>query len=318
MLDLRNLETFLWVSRLGGFRAAAERLNTTQPAISARIAILERDLGARLFDRRARRVVLTAKGSELVDYVEKMLQLRADMLGAIGNPASLRGSLRLGVPETIVHTWLAELVEQISSTYPSVTLDIEVDSTPALREGLLAEKLDLAFLHGKTDDSRLTTAPLCAYPLGWFAGRKVTFPKRALTFKDICRWPIVTFRRESAPHVAIRKMLSGVGMADARIFGSSSIAGTMRMAIDGIGPCVLPYAVVRHEVAAGKLRQLDVPYSVPPIEFFVSYAAKGGNRLAASVAEVATAIAERHLDTRRPDARARPSKVSIGRIQKKN
>lgn len=318
MLDLRNLETFLWVSRLGGFRAAAERLNTTQPAISARIAILERDLGARLFDRRARRVLLTAKGSELIDYAERMLQLRADMLGAIGDPASLRGRLRLGVPETIVHTWLAELVEQISRTYPSVTLDVEVDSTPALREGLLAEKLDLAFLHGKTDDLRLATAPLCAYPLGWFAGRKVTLPKRALTFKDICRWPIVTFRRESAPHIAIRKMLSGAGMADARIFGSSSIAGTMRMAIDGIGPCVLPHAVVRGEVAAGRLRSLDVSYAVPPIEFFVSYAAKGGNRLAESVAEVATAIAARHLDVRAIDKRGRPSKVSIGRIQKKN
>ena len=36
--DLRNIETFVWVARLGGFRLAAEKLNTTQPAISARVA----------------------------------------------------------------------------------------------------------------------------------------------------------------------------------------------------------------------------------------------------------------------------------------
>ena len=51
MIDLRNLETFVWVAQLGGFRSAADKLNTTQPAISARIALLEDELGVKLFDR---------------------------------------------------------------------------------------------------------------------------------------------------------------------------------------------------------------------------------------------------------------------------
>ena len=51
MPDLRNLETFVWVARLGGFRLAAEKLNTTQPAISARVAALEQEFGVRLFER---------------------------------------------------------------------------------------------------------------------------------------------------------------------------------------------------------------------------------------------------------------------------
>ena len=54
MIDLRNIETFFWVATLGGFRAAAEKLSATQPAISQRIASLESDLGVRLFDRDVR------------------------------------------------------------------------------------------------------------------------------------------------------------------------------------------------------------------------------------------------------------------------
>ena len=62
MIDLRNIETFFWVATLGGFRAAAEKLSATQPAISQRIASLESDLGVRLFDRDVRGIKLTARG----------------------------------------------------------------------------------------------------------------------------------------------------------------------------------------------------------------------------------------------------------------
>src|SRR5258708_2113756 len=95
MPDLRNLETFVWVARLGGFRLAAEKLNTTQPAISARVAALEQEFGVRLFERKQRRAALTAKGLELLGYAEQMLQLRTDMVRSVGAAASLRGVLRL-------------------------------------------------------------------------------------------------------------------------------------------------------------------------------------------------------------------------------
>ena len=51
MTDFRSIETFLWVVKLGSFRGAAQRLNTTQPAISQRIAQLEREMGVKLLNR---------------------------------------------------------------------------------------------------------------------------------------------------------------------------------------------------------------------------------------------------------------------------
>ena len=79
MIDLRNIETFFWVATLGGFRAAAEKLSATQPAISQRIASLESDLGVKLFERDVRGISLTAKGRELLSHAERMLQLRGDL-----------------------------------------------------------------------------------------------------------------------------------------------------------------------------------------------------------------------------------------------
>ncbi|MCB1543430.1 MAG: LysR family transcriptional regulator, partial [Rhodoblastus sp.] len=100
MFDFKEIETFYWVATLGSFRAAAGKLNTTQPAISQRIAGLEQTLGARVLSRDARLVAPTPRGRELLVYAEKLLGLRAEMLAAVGDVSTTRGVLRLGVAET--------------------------------------------------------------------------------------------------------------------------------------------------------------------------------------------------------------------------
>jgi len=72
-LTLKQLETFYWVSRLRSFVLAAERLHSTQSAVSMRIKDLEVSLGVSLFDRTQRSAQLTAKGQELLKYAEKMI-----------------------------------------------------------------------------------------------------------------------------------------------------------------------------------------------------------------------------------------------------
>ena len=109
MIDLRTLETFYVVAQVGGFHRAAEKLHTTQPAVSARIIQLEHALKAKLFDRDNRGSHLTAKGRELMVYAERMMNLRTEMLLAMSGPSALGGTVQLGVSETIVHTWLSEL-----------------------------------------------------------------------------------------------------------------------------------------------------------------------------------------------------------------
>src|SRR5437660_12344312 len=91
MIDFRGLETFVWVATLGSFRGAARKLNTTQPAISQRIAQLESDLGIRLLERESRAATPTPRGRALLVYAEKLLGLRAEMLAAIGDASSVRG-----------------------------------------------------------------------------------------------------------------------------------------------------------------------------------------------------------------------------------
>lgn len=320
MIDFRNLETFVWVARLNKFHLAAEKLNTTQPAISARIALLEQDLGKRLFDRLPRRAELTAAGFELLGYAERMLDLRTEMLQSFGDTTAFRGVLRLGVPETVVHTWLTPLIERIAQDYPEATLDIEVDSTPNLHRALLNEKLDVAILFQPGSDDGLKCEALCSYALGWYASADLPLPAVRLSVADLAAWPIITFRRGSPSYVAIGQLLANAGMSHGRIFGSSAIAAIVRMTLDQVGTCVLPELVVRHELEEGKLRRLDVDCVLPDLDFYACYRQKSDNQIPAVVANMAVAMARRFIDlklepSKLVPSKPVPSKLSIAEIQ---
>ena len=119
MTDFKAIETFMWVVTLGSFRGAAQKLNTTQPAISQRIAQLEREVGVKLLQRDRRMVLPTPSGRQLMVYAEKLIGLRSEMLAVVGDRSAMRGVLRLGVAETIVHTWLTQLIKSVNHTYRS-------------------------------------------------------------------------------------------------------------------------------------------------------------------------------------------------------
>src|SRR5207245_10154770 len=111
MVDFKAIETFMWVVTLGSFRGAAQKLNTTQPAISQRIAQLEAEVGVKLLQRDRRMVLPTPNGRQMMVYAEKLIGLRSEMLAAVGDQSAMLGVLRLGVAETLAHTCPARRIK---------------------------------------------------------------------------------------------------------------------------------------------------------------------------------------------------------------
>ncbi|HWX47098.1 MAG TPA: LysR family transcriptional regulator [Roseomonas sp.] len=292
MRDLRSLETFVWVAHLGGFRAAAARLHTTQPAVSARIQQLEQDLGVTLFQPRQRRATLTAAGTILLRYAEKMLELRGEMLRAVAHPAVVQGVLRLGLSETLVHILLPRLVERIAAAYPSLILDMVVDITPALREQLLSGAIDIAMSVDAVDDPRAVNQPLCGFPLGWIARPDLGLPKRPLKLSELARWPLLSFSHNTSVSAGLRQAFADTGAPGLRLWGSASVTAMVRLALDGVGISVIQPVMVRRELAEGRLQLLEVEDVVlPPVNFHVSYLRKPDSYLAALVAGLARELA---------------------------
>jgi DNA-binding transcriptional LysR family regulator len=294
MIDFRSIETFLWVANLRSFRGAAEKLNTTQPAVSMRIAQLEDLLGVRLLERDRRIVAPTPKGQELIGYAERLMRLRAEMIEAVGDRSTMRGIVRLGTSETIVHTWLPALIERVNAAYPNLELEIEVDITPNLRERLGNKDIDLAMLLGPVNDPNVHSRPLCSFPLAFMAGSKLRLPDKPADLETIARYPIVTFSRNTHPYIVLREMFARAGLA-VTIHASASLATVVRMALDGIGIAVIPPAILGNVTSPGKLRPVKTAAKLPPLNFVVAWSSSPDSFAAQKVAEIAAQVARTNV-----------------------
>ena len=287
MIDFRALETFYWVAELGSFRRTAEKLHTTQPAISARIAQLEEELATKLIERSRPRVGLTPKGIEVLGYAKRLLALRRELMTVVEEKVRVRGALRLGVSETIVHTWLSELLRRLHREYPLVSPEVVVDISPNLRDSLLRGELDLAFLLGPISAPRVQNIRLCEYPLAWVASPELKIPRRKLSLSEVVRWPIITYARGTRPHAELVERFDRARCGQARIFANSSLASIVRMTLDGVGIGVLPVAAVRSWLDRGDLRRVSVGVKLSSLVFCAAYLDQLDFLLPSIVAEMA-------------------------------
>lgn len=293
-VDLKGIETFYWVATLGGFRAAADKLHASQPAISQRINQLEEGLGVRLFDRDTRGVRLTVRGQLLLVQAEQMLQLRQDMLRLARAQDAVGGRLTLGVAETIVQTWLPTLLARVREVFPDMVLDIEVDTTPVLQAHLLAHRVDLAFLLGPVNEAQVDNLPLCRYPLAWVASPALDLGPAPVPLTRIAQHPVLTYAASSHPYQAVRRMLSGLGAGAPQMYGSASLSTTARMALDGMGVAVVAPAVLSRELAAGLLRVVQVrSETLPELAFTASWMRGSDSHAAAAIARLGREVAAR-------------------------
>ncbi len=151
----------LAVASEGSFVAAGSLLNRDASVVSKRIASLEKRLAVRLLERSTRKVRLTDAGAQ---FAEKILQAKA-LIAEAEQEASQHafvttGRLRLAFPGTLGRLWLARLIPEFLSRYPS--LQVEVDYSERYTD-LIAEGFDAAVRIGTMADSRLVAKPLAPH-----------------------------------------------------------------------------------------------------------------------------------------------------------
>ncbi len=151
-----HLAAFRAVAESGGFLRAAESLLISQPAVSAHVAALERELGVRLFDRLPRGAALTEAGRLLLSFARRMDAVEAEARAALADLATnRRGRLTIGASTTVGVYLLPELLGRYRAAYPGVELTTVIDNTDAICTRLRDDALDIAVTEGQAPDPAL-------------------------------------------------------------------------------------------------------------------------------------------------------------------
>ena len=144
-MDLVELRIFKAVAEQGGITKAAAALHRVQSNVTTRVQQLERRLGAKLFHRQGRKLVLSAEGKVLLAYADRLLRLSSEAQAALKGHAP-HGLFRLGALESTAATRLPPVLARYHRGYPAVRLELVTGTSGALVDRVLREEIEAAFV----------------------------------------------------------------------------------------------------------------------------------------------------------------------------
>jgi DNA-binding transcriptional LysR family regulator len=181
-MDTQNLSAFVLVAENSSFSAAAEALHLTQPAVSKRVALLEDQLDAELFDRIGRNISLTEAGKALLPHAKSVQQeLLAAEQSVRDLAGDVAGSLRLATSHHIGLHRLPPVLSRFKSNFPAVHIDIDFMDSEQAYELIMQGRVELAVVTlAPRPESSVIARPVWEDPLDFMvaAGHPLTEQKR--------------------------------------------------------------------------------------------------------------------------------------------
>lgn len=254
-MQVSDLRIFLAVVATGSLSAAARQLDIGPMQVSRRIAVLEQDLGVRLFHRTTRSVSLTAEGEALLPYANTMVEAEEGALGEL-RPSATRASglLRLTAPSVFGQSIILPMLPSLLGQHPDLRIDLDVSDRVI---DIVGQGFDLAIRIATLADSELVARKIVSNPRLLVAspaylqqrGQPNTLGDLdrhdCIALQAVPRWPFIIDRQLQRLRVNARVITSNVDTARSA-------------ALQGLGLAMLTYWDVYQQLRDGTLLEIAI------------------------------------------------------------
>jgi DNA-binding transcriptional LysR family regulator len=258
-MDISTLKAFLAVAETQSFSKAAKQLFLTQPAVSKRVATLESELDAKLFDRIGRNINLTEAGHTLLPRAHKILLDVEDSVRTLTNlSGEIKGILRFATSHHIGLHRLPPTLQQFTKSHPNVQLDIAfMDSETACR-AVERGDMELGVVTLPLERSaQLKTITIWPDPLTAVIGHgHVLARKNRITLNDLASHPAILPAMNTYTRQIAEEAFNKLGL-NLDVSLSTNYLETIKMLVSvGIGWSVLPETMLDKKVRKLPIKSL--------------------------------------------------------------
>ncbi len=255
-MEIRQLRAFIAIAELGTFTAGALRVHVTQAAISMQIRQLENELGAKLFIRAPRRVMLTEAGEQLLHRARQILRDHDAALDEIAELAGAeRGRLRIGSASAMVTTdVLPKLLNEVRNQHARAEITVASGTSEALVEQILAGELDVAFVSLPVEARGINTERLIQDHLVAIASPRHALAKqRTVSAYTLAGEKLILGERGGNTRRLIDQFFEQAGVTLQVTMELSRQAAIRRMVEADMGVGIVPLQSAAEEVDKGRL-----------------------------------------------------------------
>ncbi|HYX81329.1 MAG TPA: LysR substrate-binding domain-containing protein [Gemmatimonadales bacterium] len=250
-MESSDLRVFEAVARLGSITGASEELHTVQSNVTARIRLLEEELGVALFRRHSRGVVLTSAGERLLPYAAKVARLLKDAAKIAADNATPRGCLQIGSLETTAGVRLPPILSAYRQKFPEVNLSLTTGTTGHLIEEVLAFRLEGAFVAGPVEHAEIVETPVFIEEMVLVTSPN--FRSLAQFVRSSHAINILVLRAGCSYRTRLERLLKETGVASFGQLEFGTIDGIFGCAREGLGITMMPRSVAERAAQNGKL-----------------------------------------------------------------
>ncbi|MEP9378680.1 LysR family transcriptional regulator [Aquabacter sp. CN5-332] len=252
-MEVRDLRYFRTVAEARSFSKAALKLRVAQPALSRQIRRLETTLGAPLFERHSRGVVLTGAGQLLFERTTNLFDDLARIERDVANFAGAKTSrITLGVPPATARLVVPPLLKAVQAEAPHITLKIMEGFSGVLHDWLSTGQVDIAFMHNPSLAPNLTFVPMLVEHI-YLVEPPGSPPRTELTLAEALAHPLFL----PSPTNSLRQLVDRLAAREKlKVEIAQEIDGltvTKALVQAGMGRTLYAYSAVQKEVSAGEL-----------------------------------------------------------------
>jgi len=260
-MNISNLQAFITVAENESFSDAADILKLTQPAISKRIASLEKALSERLFDRIGRKIILTEAGRTILPKCKKILEMITDTEQSLNNlSGQVNGVLSLGTSHHIGLHHLPPIIRAYTQKYPDVKLDLHFMDSETVCEKIEAGDLELGIvtlpplipenINGKT---------LWIDPLNFVVN--ATHPlanEKNISISTLTEHNAILPNKNTYTREIIEKAFTNKNLALTTSLSTNYLETIKMMVSVGLGWSILPNTMVNKDLKIIKVEELQL------------------------------------------------------------
>jgi DNA-binding transcriptional LysR family regulator len=255
-MDAGDLRIFEAVARLGGMNRAAAELNTVQSNVTARIRLLETQLGTRLFHRTSRGVKLTEPGQRLLSYAVKIAHLLKEARLAVEDDGQPKGVLTIGSLETTVALRLSPILADYARAFPEVELGLRTGTTCELVEDVLAHRVEGAFVCGPVAHEDLTSEVFFSEELAILTAKSIRDLDARIAKGNVRS---VVLRRGCSYREILETMLAKRGVVGLRHLEFGTLEAIYGSVAAGLGITLLPKTLIGSIWRDGRVAVHEMP-----------------------------------------------------------
>ena len=252
-MNLVFIRYFLAVADTGNFTEAAERCHVTQPTLSAGIARLEEEVGARLFDR-GRRSGLSAAGQRLLPHARTMVEAwrlaRAEQRSS-RRTRLVRIALASTLPIAAAMRWLAE-----AQSRTAFEVEISEGTADAVAERWRRGRCDVALFAARAALAAANATALWREPyLLAAAPNHLMATRDRWSVKDLAETPFI-LRAACEAHDEATRLVTGEGVRPRAVLRSADEERCAAAVVAGLGVCLMPRSLLRPGMASAEIREV--------------------------------------------------------------